>query len=222
VARVVPSLIIRRFDSDKREDLSELLAGEPGVLVATTACLRHPPLPNVSLVAVTLLDAFLSLGDFRAEEAAFRLLLNLAELAPGRRPLTLIQTFSPESPLLQAYTQGAGEAFVAELLARREAFHYPPFAALAKVQLSAREASTAERAAVWLAGALRAGGRRRRGAAGAERRTGRADQGAVQLSALFAYHGAAARRALAPALAYRGAARLRIDIDPRDVSGFLE
>lgn len=222
VARAVPNLLIRRFDSDKREDLSALLAGEPGILVATTACLRHPPLPNVSLIAVTLMDAFLSLGDFRAEEAAFRLLLNLAELAPGRRPLTLIQTFAPESPLLQAYTQGAGEAFVAELLARREAFHYPPFAALAKVQLSAREASTAERAAVWLAGALRAAGADEGELLGPSAAPVARIKGQYSYQLFLRTTGAALAGRLAPALAYHGPARLRIDIDPRDVSGFLE
>ena len=158
VARVVPSLSVKRFDSDKREDLSTLLTGEPGVVVGTTALLRHPPLPNVSLVGVTLLDAFLSLGDFRAEEEAYRLLLNLGELSPERRPLTLIQTFAPESPLLHAYLTGESDAFVSDLLERRERFLYPPFAALAKVQLSAREPGTAERAATWLAGALRTAG----------------------------------------------------------------
>jgi primosomal protein N' (replication factor Y) len=222
VARVVPSVLVKRFDSDKREDLSELLAGAPGVLVATTACLRHPPLPNVSLVGVTLLDAFLSLGDFRAEEEAYRLLLNLTELAPGRRPLTLIQTFASESPLLHAYTGGLGDAFVKEVLARRERFHYPPFAALAKVQLSAREAAKAEQAAVWLAGALRAAGTSDDellgpSAAPVARIRG---QYSYQLFVRTAKEVLAER--LAPALNYRGAARLRIDIDPRDVSGFLE
>lgn len=222
VAKVVPELTVRRFDSDKREDLSDLMAGEPGVLVATTACLRHPPLPNVSLIGVTLLDAFLSLGDFRSEEAAFRLLLQLAELAPQRRPLTLIQTFAPDSPLSQAFVEGDRERFVAELLERRELFHYPPYAALAKVQLSARDAAGAEQAAKWLAGALRTAG------AGDEELLGPSAAPIARVKRQYSYQLFLRTRPevlaerLEPALNYRGAAKLRIDVDPRDVTGFLE
>jgi len=222
VARVVPELLVKRFDSDRREDLGELMDGAPGVLVATTACLRLPPLPNVSLVGVTLLDAFLSLGNFRAEEEAFRLLLNLGELAPGRRPLTLIQTFVPDSPLLHAYTHGSGEAFVQALLERRQSFNYPPFAALAKVQLSARDARTAENAANWLAGALQTAG------VAPDELLGPSAAPVARVKNRYSYQlfirteAAALPERLEPALAYRGPARLRLDIDPRDVSGFLE
>ena len=222
VARVVPELLVKRFDSDKREDLGELMDGVPGVLVATTACLRIPPLPNVSLVGVTLLDAFLSLGNFRAEEEAFRLLLNLGELAPDKRPLTLIQTFVPDSPLLYAYTHGLGAAFVQALLERRQSFNYPPFTALAKVQLSARDARTAESAANWLAGALKTAG------ATPDELLGPSAAPVARIKNRYSYqlfirtHVERLRERLEPALAYRGAARLRFDIDPRDVSGFLE
>ena len=222
VARVVPELLVKRFDSDKREDLGELMDGVPGVLVATTACLRIPPLPNVSLVGVTLLDAFLSLGNFRAEEEAFRLLLNLGELAPGKRPLTLIQTFVPDSPLLHAYTHGSGAAFVQALLERRQSFNYPPFTALAKVQLSARDARTAESAANWLAGALKTAG------ATPDELLGPSAAPVARVKNRYSYQLFVRTEAqrlperLEPALAYRGPARLRLDIDPRDVSGFLE
>jgi primosomal protein N' (replication factor Y) len=111
---------------------------------------------------------------------------------------------------------------VKEMLERRERFHYPPFAALAKVQLSAREAARAEQAAVWLAGALRAAGTSDDellgpSAAPVARIRG---QYSYQLFIRTAKEVLAER--LAPALNYQGAARLRIDIDPRDVSGFLE
>jgi primosomal protein N' len=90
------------------------------------------------------------------------------------------------------------------------------------VQLSAREASTAERAAVWLAGALRAAG------AADEELLGPSAAPVARIKGQYSYQLFLRTTArllagrLAPALAYRGAARLRIDIDPRDVSGFLE
>jgi primosomal protein N' (replication factor Y) len=222
VAKVLLGFPVRRFDADKRDDLSALLAGEPGVLVATTAALRAPPLPNVSLVAVTLLDAFLTLGDFRAEEEAYRLLLNLAELAPGRRPLTLIQSFQCEHPLLQAYVQGADEAFLEELLTRRRRFRYPPFSALAKIQVSARQSAVAEREATWLAGALRTAG------VADDELLGPSPAPVARIKNQYSYHLFVRTdperlvSVLDPVLAYRGAARVRIDVDPRDVAGFLD
>jgi len=222
VQALLPGLPVLRFDGDKREDLSDLLAGAPGVLVATTAILRGPPLPNVSLVAVTLLDTFLNLGDFRAEEEAYRLLLNLAELSPERRPLVLLQSFQPEHAVLRAYVRGEGEAFIGEILRRREQFRYPPFAALAKVQLSAKHAPTAERSATWLAGALRTAG------VTDEELLGPTPAPVARVKNQYSYQlfvRAAPEELptkLAPALAYRGAARLRIDVDPRDIAGFLD
>jgi primosomal protein N' (replication factor Y) len=162
------------------------------------------------------------MGDYRAEEEVYRLLLNLAELAPGRRPLTLIQTFQPEHPVLHAYTQGEEARFVEGLLARRRRFRYPPFAALAKVQLSAKHAPTAERAAAWLAGALRTAG------VGGDELLGPSPAPVARVKGQYSYQlfvrsawGELPKK-LEPALSYRGAARIRIDVDPRDVAGFMD
>ena len=48
-----------QYDADTRDDLGELVAGEAGIVVATTAILRHDLLPNVSLIAMTLFDTLL-------------------------------------------------------------------------------------------------------------------------------------------------------------------
>ena len=224
VAKLLPGLPSYRLDSDRRDDLSPLLGGAPGVLVATTAALRHAPLPNVSLLAVTLLDSFLSFGDFRAEEETFRLLLNLAELAPERRPLLLIQTFQPEHPALHAFTgHESGETFLARLLERRQRFDYPPFSVMAKLQVSARQAGAAERAAAWLASAIRTHGANENELLGptpapvARVR----NQYTYQLFLRARDEGRLAKL-LEPARNYQGAARLRFDVDPRDMSGFIE
>jgi primosomal protein N' (replication factor Y) len=223
VKRLVPRLPVYRFDSDRRDDLSAPLAGESCAVVATTAIMRHPPLPKVGLVVVTLLDSFLTLSDFRAEEEALRLMLNLRELSPGRRPLVLVQTFQRDHPLLGACASGDGSEFVAALLKRRKRFGYPPYGQLVKVQVSARRAADALQAAEWLAAAVRAAGGGPPAllgpvpAAVARVRNEHRYQlfvrseGVERLSAL-----------LAPVLGYRGRARVRIDVDPRDVYGLLD
>ena len=223
VQKLLPHTPVLRFDSDKREDLGELYAGRPGVLVTTSAILRQAPLPNLSLIAVTLLDTLLNLSDFRAEEGAYRLLLNLAELAPGKRPLMLIQTFQSDHAVVRAYAQGRAESFLRDLLVRRERFGYPPYRTLAKVQLSARQQGEAERAATWLAGAVRTAG------AAEEELLGPTPAPVARIKNQYSYQlfvrtssSQTLRERLQPALNYRGSARLRIDVDPREIAGFLE
>lgn len=225
VGALFPSLPVYRYDGDRRDNLTPLLEGEPGALVATTAVFRHPPLPNVSLVGVTLLDTFLTFGDFRAEEEAYRALLNLAELAPRRRPLLLLQTFQPEHSVLRALTdpEGAGARFLEELLERRRRFSYPPYSVMAKVQVSERLEGAAARTAAWLADAIRTGG------ATENELLGPSPAPVVRVRNRYAYQlflRAESRERLAallePARAYHGSARVRVDVDPRDLTGFVE
>lgn len=227
LAGMLDGLDVLRFDSDRRDDLAPLMAGRPGVVVGTTAVLRLPPLPALSLVALTLFDTHLALADFRAEEEALRMLLGLGELSAGRRPLVLVQTYRPGHPVLQALASDppdpAVEVLVAGQLERRRRFAYPPFGALAKLQLTARERSAASEAAVALAEELR-----RRGAAEDEI-LGPAPAPVARLKGRYAFQvllrlSASDRLALILAgLPPRmGRARLRVDVDPRDVGELLE
>lgn len=224
VAGVLPGLSVYRYDRDRRDDLAPLLAGEPGVVVATTALFRHPPLPRVSLIALTLLDGSLNGGDFRSDEQALRLLLNLHELSWQARPLVLLQTFQPGAAILQGLRdEEGGLRYSRELLERRERYDYTPYRLLAHLQIAAKQRPVAERAAAWLAGALRTGG------ATDEELLGPAPAPVERLRGYYCYQlvlrsecHARLVRLIQPALVYRGAARLRIDVDPRDMVAFLE
>jgi len=158
IIKLLPDFPVHRFDADSREQPAELLRGEPGVLVATVAATRLPPLPAVSLIAVTMFDGHVSMGDFRAGENMLRLLLALPELTEQERPLVIVQTFRPDDPVLEVLRssdrQGALERFTARTLERREAFGYPPAGRLARVELSARDRLAARRAAERLRGTL--------------------------------------------------------------------
>ncbi len=218
---------VLRFDRDRRDDPEPLLRGEPGVVVGTTAVLRLPPLPALSLVALTLFDTHLALADFRAEEEALRMLLELGELSRQRRPLVLVQTYQPEHPVLTALAadppDAAVEALVGRLLERRRRFAYPPFGALAKLQLAARDRSAASEAASALAEELR-----RRGAKEDEV-LGPAPAPVARLKGRYAYQvllrlpaGDRMEQILAGLPPRMGRARLRVDVDPRDVGELLE
>lgn len=213
-------LPIYRFDADQRDDLSPLLAGEPGLVVATTAILRQSPLPSLSLVVVTLLDTLLTLSDFRAEEETLRLLMQLSELSRGRRPLVLVQTFQPQHPLLRAFVNQDLANFSAQVLERRRKFSYPPFSDMAKIQISAKQEAVASQEAQRLAEHL---WRHHADVLGPS------PAPILRLKGLYTYQlfvrlksGQQFKEILLPAMNYHGRARVRIDVDPRDIGAFLE
>ena len=223
IKKLLPQIQVLRFDSDKKDELLELYEGEAGILVATTAILRRPPLPNISLIAHTLLDTHFELGDFRAAETGYRLLLNLNELVPGKRPLLLLQGFQVENSMLQAFLSQDKEGFLNDTLARRQLFNYPPFGIMAKIQLSSKRENIAESEAIWLTSALRTQGAKE------EELLGPSPAPIFRLKGMYNYHifvrATTLERLqtlLAPALAYQRSAKLRIDIDPREMFSFLD
>jgi primosomal protein N' (replication factor Y) (superfamily II helicase) len=228
VARVVAPLAVHIVDADHRPDLTGLYAGEPGVVVATTAVLRLPPLPVLSLVALTLGDALYTREDFRADEGALRTMLALAELAGERRPLVLVQTFTPEHPLWSALAaedaDAAVSAYLDALEARRRHFGYPPAQHWARLQVTHRDATTARRAAVALAATLRTAG------LGEGALSGPAPAGVARLRGRYAQHlfvRAEDDVALADLLRVvddrpGSGVQVRVDVDPYDVAVWLE
>ena len=227
VRTLVPSLSVLRFDADHRDDLAELYDGAPGVVVGTTSLLRIRPLPNLSLVGLAGFDAHLAFADFRAEEDALRLLLQLPEIAADRVPLTVVQTYRPDHPILQALTSEDPEfeieRYLAELGRRREAFGYPPATHLAKVQLSARDRATAHAAAHDAVDRLRTAG------ADPDEVLGPAPAPVARVRGQHTYQlflrspsEARFRELLAGTDAAARGVRVRIDVDPRDVGEFLE
>ena len=226
VRDMLPSLTVLRYDSDRRDDLTPLRAGEPGVLVGTTSVLRLPPFTKLSLIAVALLDTHMNVSDFRADEETLRLVLSLPELAGGPVPLTLLQTFQPDHPVVTALAApvGAGvDRYLADILERRRQFRYPPFSHLAKIQISAREAPVAQRAAQEVIERLSTAG------ATSDEVLGPAPAPVARVRGRYTYHvlvrsdSATAFQRLLPVLgpAVRGAG-IRLDVDPRDVGTVLE
>jgi len=163
VRGVVPTLAVWRWDRDQRDDPAPLLAGEPGVMVGTTAALRLPPLPQLALVALTAGDALHDHEDVRAEERSLRVLLSLPDLAPpGRRPLLVAQVHRPEHEVWRTWLaddlDAAVDAFVARVIARRRRLGFPPARPWARLQVTHRDRATAAAAAHGVAGRLTAAG----------------------------------------------------------------
>lgn len=227
LGKLVPELPVYRYDSDQRDDLAALYDGEAGVVAATTAALRLPPLPQLSLVAIALFDVHLALADFRAEQEALRMLLQLAELSAGPRPLVVVQTYAPDSDVLRAAAaeppDAAIEALLGRQLERRRRFGYPPFSTLAKVQVSARERNAAATAAQSAADTLRLAGAEEGEILGPESAPIARIKGRYAYQLLLRASSEARLESLLGALPRRlPQAKLAVDVDPSDVGELLE
>jgi primosomal protein N' (replication factor Y) (superfamily II helicase) len=159
-----PDLKIIRFDSDTTRNkgahralLNQFAQGEADLLVGTQMLTKGIDLPQVTLVAIVSADGVLHLQDFRASERAFQTLLQVAGRAgrgtePGR---VILQTYTPEHPVVNAVVKQQYAPFVEAELSLREMLSYPPFGRLILFRLSSPEHEAVEKAAVKVAAVLK-------------------------------------------------------------------
>jgi primosomal protein N' (replication factor Y) len=133
---IFPGVPIGRLDRDSTVKVGEterileaFRAGETRILLGTQMVAKGHDFPKVRVVGVLDADAGLEFADFRAGERAFQLITQVAGRA-GRHTgggLVYLQTFRPESPLLNhALTHDYTGFFRAEIGTRQE-LGYPPF-----------------------------------------------------------------------------------------------
>ncbi len=134
--------------------IEAIAAHEVDILIGTQIVAKGHNFPMLTLVGVIDADIGLEGADPRARERTFQLLHQVAgragrALRPGR---VLIQTTDPTHPVLTAMASGDRDAFYAAEWAKREAADLPPFARLAAVILSSRNAQAVSSFAEELAG----------------------------------------------------------------------
>jgi primosomal protein N' (replication factor Y) len=112
--------------------------------------------PDVTLGVVIDADSTLNFPDFRAEERTFALVAQLGGRSGrgGTEGRVLVQTRSPETRALRFAAKHDSEGFVKEELERREAFGYPPFGHMVKIQTASEDLARAQAAADHLAKAI--------------------------------------------------------------------
>ncbi|WP_041740895.1 primosomal protein N' [Calothrix sp. PCC 6303] len=166
LARQFPELRVIRFDSDTtrtkgahRNLLTQFVNGEADILLGTQMLTKGLDLPQVTLVGVVAADGLLHLSDYRASERAFQTLAQVAGRAgrgedAGR---VIIQTYTPEHPVIGAVRQHDYHSFIAEELEQREALNYPPYGRLILLRLSSLDAIAVANAAQIIATFLQGG-----------------------------------------------------------------
>ena len=124
-------------------------AREVDLIIGTQIVAKGWHFPHLTLVGVVDADLGLGGADLRASERTVQLLHQVAGRAgraeaPGT---VLLQTYSPEHPVMQALVAGDLAAFMEREAASRRPGNWPPFGRLAALIVSAESADAAEAAA---------------------------------------------------------------------------
>jgi len=123
-----------------------ITAWQVDLLIGTQIVAKGWHFPHLTLVGVVDADLGLAGGDLRASERTVQLLHQVAGRAgraeaPGR---VLLQTYSPEHPVMRALIAGDLEGFMAQEAAIRQPGHWPPYGRLAALIVSAADAAGAD------------------------------------------------------------------------------
>jgi primosomal protein N' (replication factor Y) len=157
-------LRVLRFDADStrgrdghRRVLDAFRGREADVLVGTQMLAKGMDLPSVTLAAVLAADGLLHRPDLRAGEHCLQLLFQLAGRAGrGERPgEVLVQTYTPDHPVIRHLVDGRYEQFLAEEAALRRGAGLVPFSRACLLRLAGPSASVTATSATALAERLR-------------------------------------------------------------------
>ena len=126
--------------------------GEINILVGTQMVAKGLDFENVGLVGVLNADNLLNYPDFRSDERAFQLLVQVAGRAGRRnkRGLVLIQTAQTEHAVMPAIIQNNYALFYNKQAMLRQMFSYPPFVRVINIYVKCNDYNTCYRAVMSL------------------------------------------------------------------------
>ena len=164
VRDIFPEARIARMDLDTTRSrsayeriISDFSAGRTNLLIGTQMISKGLDFDKVSVVGILNADTMLNYPDFRAYEHAFMMMSQVSGRAgrKGKRGLVILQTKSPDLPLVQQVVRNDYPAFYRSLIAERQQFHYPPYFRLIYVYLKHRTDSLVETAGIEMGSRLR-------------------------------------------------------------------
>ncbi|MFI3292663.1 MAG: primosomal protein N' [Rikenellaceae bacterium] len=165
IGELIPTSKVVRMDRDSTSSpkafdqiVKSFESGQSDIMVGTQMITKGFDFSKVTLVGVLNADNLLLMPDFRAEERAFQLLLQVAGRS-GRRATqgeVVVQTSQPTHRLLKFVESDDYEAMAATLLEERRLFFYPPYSRITALTLRHRDPNRLNFAANALNIALRA------------------------------------------------------------------
>ncbi|WP_315516815.1 primosomal protein N' [Hoylesella shahii] len=162
--QLFPDAKIARMDLDTTRTknayeriIQDFSLGKTNVLIGTQMVTKGLDFDKVSVVGILNADAMLNYPDFRAYEQAFTMMAQVSGRAgrKGKRGLVLLQTTSPELPVIGQVVRNDYQGFYTDLLEERRLFKYPPFYRLVYIYLKHSKEQVAETAGIELGSRLR-------------------------------------------------------------------
>ena len=159
-----PDVNIQRMDLDTTRSktgyetiIDQFERGETKILVGTQMVTKGLDFDRVSLVGIFNADRMIHFPDFRSHERAYQLITQVSGRAgrrdtPGR---VIIQTSSPDHPLLRVILNNNTERFYEQQLVDRQQHGYPPFTRLVELLVKHVDKKNCATSAAALANALR-------------------------------------------------------------------
>jgi primosomal protein N' (replication factor Y) len=164
VRAIFPEARIARMDLDTTRTrqayeriINDFSAGRTNILIGTQMISKGLDFDRVSVVGILNADTMLNYPDFRAYEHAFMMMSQVSGRAGrrGRRGLVILQTKSPDIPVIHQVVDNDYAAFFRSLLAERREYRYPPFTRLVYVYLKHRSDSLVDTASHEMGSRLR-------------------------------------------------------------------
>ena len=166
VKLVFPEARVARMDLDTTRTrtayeriITDFEEGKTDILIGTQMVSKGLDFERVSVVGILNADTMLNYPDFRSFERAYQLMAQVAGRAgrKNKRGLVILQTKSPDLPVIQQIIQNDYEQLYYDQLAERQLFRYPPFYRLIYVYLKHRKEDVLNAATELMANQLRAG-----------------------------------------------------------------
>ncbi len=164
ISEFIPSSRVVRMDRDSASSprafdniIKSFESGQSDIMVGTQMITKGFDFSKVTLVGVLNADNLLNSPDFRAEERAFQLLLQVAGRSGRRGEMgeVIIQTSQPTHRLLRFVADDDYDSMAATLLEERRMFAYPPYSRLTAITLRHKDQNRLNSAANTLAERLR-------------------------------------------------------------------
>ncbi len=148
IEQMVVGAKVLRLDADTtmskyayENKLKQFANGEYNILIGTQMVAKGLDFANVTLAGVLSADQMLYSDDFRSVERTFDLLTQVVGRS-GRgefKGRALVQTYTPESPIIKLASAQDYESFYETEIATRKLLVYPPFCDMCVLSFTAKD-----------------------------------------------------------------------------------
>ncbi len=164
ICEIFPQARVARMDLDTTRTrnayeriIDNFAEGRTDILIGTQMVSKGLDFDRVSVVGILNADSMMNYPDFRAYEHAYMMMAQVAGRAGRKRKrgLVILQTKSPDSPLISQVVRNDYAAFYESQMEERSMFKYPPTYRLIYIYLKHKQNNVAETAGVELGSLLR-------------------------------------------------------------------